>query len=1325
MGKAEETLEMTEGTYSKGVFMAPKKMEREKSYTWTGSSTDIHNEAELEKTETTGTVGYLSQLSFSFFNKVMTKGSKGALMQRDIPFFPPFNDKYDEVTDRVSAHFQEFRKLKDKNGDPISESSALKKALKKEYGREVLMAALMYILSKCFAFGRPFLLGQLVDFFADDNADSADGYLYGNLFAVCALLDLLFLMQVFFYGINISVSMQQTLYRMVFRKTFSLAPERQEGGESTGKIVNLMSVDTEQIARFFIIGVMGVAAPLDLIVATVLLVMQIGWEGLTVWVVIIATFVWVGCFGPVIGRWQKKSLDSKDIRTKYIDETLHGMKLFKLYAWEEVLERRIRGARADEVNNLKGFYRRMFSIFSVNQCADVFFFMSIFGIYYALGKDFKLNSIFISIGLISILKQSLMMLGFFFQQYFPLTVSLNRISKFLVMKEIEEYVDDLDEDEIVFEFRNATLSWRDETSNSKDAEGGEAKNSSGSDAEVQDDFLLSKINAKIKRNLLTAIVGPVASGKSSLLNSVVGEMYLKDGKVFSNIRENETIDMLAQTHYIINGTVRENILMGMEFDEHRYVEAIRNAALIADINDSFPDADKTEIGERGITLSGGQKSRVVLARALYKQCDIYLLDDVLSAVDPDVGDEIFQRAILGQMMDTTRVLVMNSHLHNLQKCDHIIVIDAGVIQGQGKYEDLVEIFPGLMRPKTGAEERQNLEKKPTTKITKIKKASKAKKLVEEESREIGKVGGKVYLYWFSGFHKCTGPWTNIAIIFIFHVFIGVFTVAPQGFLAIWASAADGGGALFGEQSDSWYFSVWSVMNTCTVILYISSIMYCVQVALNASEQVHNDAWAGLLRSQLVHFDKNPIGRIMNRFTSDVANNDGSVVWQFQQFCFLACLLFIFVIVQVIALPYVLILIAPICFIFYWMVNYYLVTSRELQRLKALAISPIIAHFEECVNSLQIIRVCNYTDQNHEKNRKLVSNFARVNWSLLVSQRWFGIRIGFISLFVTFFLANMCVALKSHLFENAAILGLALKFSDDICTMLQFCMRIMVEWMNCMVGVERLMDTRDSEPKEAARFLPLDPPSSKWPSKGAISFNDVHFKYREELPEILKGLTFSVNPGETIGICGRTGSGKSTILLALYRMYTHIEGTIEIDGVNTFDLGLKTLRSSLSIIPQDPVILSGSLRYNLDPLEHCSDNKVKEVLKTMDFSSHFHVEDQSKILEYEVAEKGENLSAGQRQLICIARVLLQDRKIVLLDEATANIDAETDAKIQLILREFFKGKTVLTIAHRIDTIMDSDRVLLLDQGQKLEYGNPRTLIEDNGSEFSKFVKGSQI
>jgi len=378
--------------------------------------------------------------------------------------------------------------------------------------------------------------------------------------------------------------------------------------------------------------------------------------------------------------------------------------------------------------------------------------------------------------------------------------------------------------------------------------------------------------------------------------------------------------------------------------------------------------------------------------------------------------------------------------------------------------------------------------------------------------------------------------------------------------------------------------------------------------------------------------------------------------------------------------------------------------------------------EELVGNYQTLRVAGYGDRYIKRHTLYVDSSVRAGWTYAMAQQWYSLRLQLLTTILLFAVVNFTVHLRENSpLGNPTFLALTLDQATTIFNLIQLLMEGFINFNNGLIAVERLLEQADASPREPDFKRPTDPDAQTWPSSGAIEFRDVSFKYRDDMPTRLFNLDLSIKAGEKIGICGRSGSGKSTITMSLFRMYNHMDGSIFIDGVNTEDLGVTTLRNALSIIPQDPVVLAGSLKYNLDPYDLYTSERLEQVSKDLDLAEFWHCKPE-ELLQQTIEEKGENISSGQKQLICIARVLLQDRKIVVLDEATANIDAETDEKLQEIMRTHFEDKTVLSIAHRIDTIMDSDRVLLLDDGKKVELGSPQTLLADPHSAFSKFVKG---
>merc|ERR1719357_1102512 len=846
---------------------------------------------------------------------------------------------------------------------------------------------------------------------------------------------------------------------------------------------------------------------------------------------------------------------------------------------------------------------------------------------------------------------------------------------------------------------------------------------------LKTNFKLKELNFKIQRGELTAIVGSVASGKSSIMNALVGEMYLQEGEVISRLHKEETIAYLPQKTYILNASVRENICMNIPYEEKKYVQALRNSALIRDIN-NMDDADKTEIGAKGINLSGGQKARIMIARALYQEADVYFLDDVLSAVDPDVGDEIFERAITGAMMDATRVLVMNSHLHNLKKCDHIVVIEDGSVVARGTYDDLIEKYAALMAPKTGNEERMQLEKKKRATRIKIKRVGGQKvKLVDEEHREFGQVSFDVYKSFFKNMYPNTswGVWSLFVFICILALLTAISGQLADFYILFWSDMQQGSSDLLGLGgiSESSRILIWLGLNVFKLLAYVWFQNYIIMKCFDSSEVTHNKALYGTLQAGLEYFDKTPVGRILNRFSDDTNSSDMEVPFSFQSFVSFCSTFAIQFFIIFAAIWYTVPLVAILVYIMYRLTKYYVTSVSSLRRLQATSRSPVVDILEELAQNYQTLRVAGYNDKYIKQHTLYVDSSVRASFTYAMAQQWYSLRLQLLTTILIFVVVNFTVHLRENSpLGNPTFLALTLEQATTIFNLIQFLMEGFINFNNGLIAVERLLEQADASPREPDFKRPTDPDAQTWPSSGAIEFRDVSFKYRDDMPTRLFNLDLSIKAGEKIGICGRSGSGKSTITMSLFRMYNHMEGTIFIDGVNTQDLGVTTLRSALSIIPQDPVVLAGSLKYNLDPYGLYTPEKLEQVVKDLDLPGFWHCEPE-ELLQQTIEDKGENISSGQKQLICIARVLLQDRKIVVLDEATANIDAETDEKLQEIMRTHFKDKTVLSIAHRIDTILDSDRVLLLEDGKKLELDSPQTLLADSNSAFSKFVKGESV
>ncbi|KAF0693441.1 Aste57867_15605 [Aphanomyces stellatus] len=738
----------------------------------------------------------------------------------------------------------------------------------------------------------------------------------------------------------------------------------------------------------------------------------------------------------------------------------------------------------------------------------------------------------------------------------------------------------------------------------------------------------------------------------------------------------------------------------------------------------LPEGDATEIGERGINLSGGQKARVSLARAMYcRRANVYLLDDPLSALDVHVANAVFDQCVEGLLRDKTTVLVLNSHYHFLPRADRVLVMVDGEIVGDGHYNDLKDAFPQLLsgasvqpsnsesvdeRAETTASAKQVAAVVAAAPALKTSDSAKGGELVGKEDRSKGNVTAATYsMYFSSSGHTAL---TVVALIVLFYTTSQGLMSVMDWFMSYWSSHD----SLNTSTSTGWWYIALAIASVITVY---GRSLHVLLVAIACSRSLHAKIFNAVVHAPVTtFFDVTPVGRILNRFSSDLDQVDailpyfGMMVLQFLfQF-------FSVVVMCMITTPYILVLYVPMVILFYRLQRYYNLSSSELKRMESISRSPVVTTVSEAINGLSTIRAFKITDRFLLKQRQALDRHVSFTFAFSVSNRWFQLRLDWVSTVLIVGVAFVAVMTKSSIGLTAA--GLSLTYSSQ----LSFYMSKLAVFSNMventMTSVERLGSFYALANEDTGAATNVEP-AAKWPAQGVIAFNNYSMRYRDHLDLVLKDITLTVHGGEKIGICGRTGSGKSSLMAALFRMVPSATGSISIDGVDIQSMAITTLRARLTIIPQDPVLFSGSLRFNLDPSGLCSDDELWAALKQVQLA------DFVGTLEFEVAEKGSNVSVGQRQLLCIARALLRKSKVVVLDEATANIDLETDRLIQQKITECFDGVTRLIIAHRLDTILDSDRILVLDAGRVKEFDAPATLLADKDSAFAQLAHQAHV
>uniref|UniRef100_A0AAX7TMG0 ABC-type glutathione-S-conjugate transporter n=1 Tax=Astatotilapia calliptera TaxID=8154 RepID=A0AAX7TMG0_ASTCA len=1234
---------------------------------------------------------FLSKILFWWFTGLVVKGYRNPLEAGDLWTLREEDRSQKIISDLEQDWTEKALASGVALGSRLPEQAQLLRKLQKEQSSGFF---LLRTLAR--KFGPYFLTGTLCIIFHDAFITSNSGYFYATLMFLLSCLQSLFNHQYMYTCFTVGMRVKTAVMGLVYRKSLVINSSARRTC-TVGEIVNLVSADTQKLMDFVVYFNAVWLAPIEIALCLFFLWQQLGPSALAGIATVILIFPLNGFIAKKRSKLQVKiQMKFMDGRIRLMNEILNGIKILKFYAWEKAFLEQVLGYREKELKALKNSILLVTSIFSV---------MLTFYVMLDDKNVLDAQKVFVSMALINILKTPLSQLPFAISTTLQAVVSLKRLGKYLCSEELKmENVSKapLNGEDVVIE--NGTFSWS--------AEGPPC--------------LKRYVLSIVPRGSLVAVVGHVGSGKSSLLSAMLGETEKRSGQVTVK----GSVAYVPQQAWIQNATVQDNIIFGREKLKTWYHRVLEACALLPDL-DILPAGDATEIGEKGLNLSGGQKQRVSLARAVYRKADVYLLDDPLSAVDAHVGQHIFDKVIgpKGVLRDKTRILVTHG-MSFLPQADLILVLVDGEITESGSYQELlshhgafadfIHTFASTERKESaiqrGEETFQTLVLLGDTTNTNLQNMEPVSETDQEQVPEdLGKLTevdkartGRVRLDMYKKYFKTIGLAIIIPIVFLYAFQQGA-SLAYNYWLSKWADDPVVNGTQIDTDLKLTVFGALGFVQGELVGVAIFGTTVAISICgIIASRHLHMDLLNNVLHSPMSFFESTPSGNLLNRFAKEIDAIDCMVPEGLKMMLSYVFKLMEVCIIVLMATPFAAVIILPLAFLYAFVQSFYVATSCQLRRLEAVSRSPIYTHFNETVQGASVIRAFG------EQSRFILQANERVDFNQtsyfprFVATRWLAVNLEFVGNGVVLAAAILSVMGKSTL--SPGIVGLAVSHSLQVTGILSWIVRSWTDVENNIVSVERVNEYADT-PKEASWSIESSSLPQAWPQNGTIEFQDYGLQYRKGLELALKGITLHIHEREKVGIVGRTGAGKSSLALGIFRILEAAKGKIFIDGVDIADIGLHDLRSRITIIPQDPVLFSGSLRMNLDPFDTYTDEEVWSSLELAHLKN--FVSNLPDKLNHECTEGGENLSLGQRQLVCLARALLRKTKILVLDEATAAVDLETDTLIQSTIRTQFEDCTVLTIAHRLNTIMDYTRVIVMDRGHISEMDSPANLISQRG------------
>lgn len=1388
-----------------------------------------------------------SALTFSYTIPTFIKGYKDELEEKDLTQTLAEHNS-SKLADKIEKSWKNEERL----AKIARRQPSLLRVLWRVFGWEFMFYGLVLAVGE---FGirllQPIALGQLIAYYIpnQNTISEKEAYLYAGAVVLCSLLNVFVTHPYMMGALHLGMKLRVACCSLVYRKALKLS-KTALGQTTVGQVVNLLSNDVNRFDVALIFAHQLWVGPLETIIVAYLMYLQIGVSAF-IGVAFLLMFIPLQIFlGRKTSSLRLRTAIRTDERVRLMNEIISGIQVIKMYTWEKPFAKLVSMARRYEIKVVRGTsYVRGILLSFIMFSTRIAVFASIFA-FVALGNKITAEQVFVVTAFYNVLRATMTV---FFPQGIGMVaeahVSIGRLNKFLLYEEnsIRE-LQIREKEEREQERRKGSV-------NSNSYNVAENGNNNPSNGNIQNGRLvyengaplaeqekgifitnataswlpdlseptLSSISLNALPGHLVAIIGPVGSGKTSLLHTVLRELPLTEG----SIRVQGMVSYAAQEPWLFAGSVRQNILFGREMDKQRYRQVVKRCALERDFQ-LLPHGDKTVVGERGVSLSGGQRARINLARAVYMDADIYLLDDPLSAVDTHVGKQLFEECVTGFLKHKTCILITHQ-LQYLKKVDHIIILNNGTIQAQGNYQELqasgvdfakmleeqsTAVGPGSVTGSMAADSVEDISLSRQNSLSRHNSVSVHSVASEqmlsggnEEQKQTGTVSGYVYRQYLAAGGNCF----TVSLLLFQFILAQIAASAGDYFLTFWTNLEQSrsddnkspilqtnmgdsmlraafptssldtaslsslinnngvnngvdsspigyedvgariaglqginGSVLLGslkiDEGSFWDWDrdtciwVYCAITVATIVITLVRSFSFFSVCMRASISLHDRMFRSITHATMRFFNTNPSGRILNRFSKDMGAIDELLPGAMIDVLQIGLTLIGIIVVVAIVNPWLMIPTVIMAGIFYYLRLIYLATGRSVKRLEGVTRSPVFSHINASIQGLTTIRAFKAEGilQREFDNHQDLHSSA---WFMfLATSRAFGYWLDMVCIIYIAIVTLSFLVLGNENFGGNV--GLAITQSIGLTGMFQWGMRQSTELENQMTSVERVLEYSDLSPEgdlttgdkgdkvgptkstTAQSIKSVDTTSTTtmttsqmgvhWPEKGELVFNGVYLRYAPTEAPVLRNLNFRIRSMEKIGIVGRTGAGKSSLITALFRL-AETEGNIMLDKVDTKSIGLHDLRSKLSIIPQEPVLFSGTMRSNLDPFDEYDDATLWRALADVELKD--AVSELAAGLQSVMSEGGSNFSVGQRQLVCLARAIIRNNKVLILDEATANVDPQTDALIQHTIRSKFAKCTVLTIAHRLHTVMDSDRVLVMDAGAVVELDHPHLLLQN--------------